>query len=114
MKDAWKDYFSFNRKQRNGIVILLLFIAILITYLFIADYFPSSSNPVNFTPFKAEIEKAGATHDGEFINTASAQAIDINSADTNVLITLPKMTSYCAGMIVRYRKNSADIIAQSN
>jgi DNA uptake protein ComE-like DNA-binding protein len=105
MKDTWKDYFSFNKRQRNGIIALLSFIAILLLYLFIADYLPSSTKPVDFSSFKAELEKSGIkssiiTGKG---NIGSSQ-IDINSADTNTLMTLPKMTSYCARMIVRYRK----------
>lgn len=81
-------------------------IAIMLIYLFIADYFPYSTKPADFSAFKAELEKAGikpsdATEKSVITNTS---AIDINSADTNILMTIPKMTSYCAGMIIRYRK----------
>ena len=105
MKDTWKDYFSFNKRQRNGIVVLASFIAILLTYLFIADYFPISNQAADFSSFKAELEKAGVKSPA--VNgkgDLSSSQIDINSADTSELMTLPKMTSYCAGMIVRYRK----------
>lgn len=105
MKDAWKDFFSFNKRQRSGIAMLLSCIALLLIYLFIADYFPASSNPVDFSSFKADLEKAGIK--SSVINEkgpVSSTQIDINSADTNLLMTLPKMTSYCAGMIVKYRK----------
>jgi competence protein ComEA len=105
MKDTWKDYFSFNKRQRTGIIVLLSLIALLLIYLFITDYFPVSSSPVDFSSFKTQLEKAGikssvTTEKGN----VSASRIAINSADTNILMTLPKMTSYCAAMIVRYRK----------
>lgn len=104
MKDTWKDYFSFNKKQRNGIVLLLSLIALLLIYLFIADYFPVSQT-IDFSSYKAELEKAGIK--SSVVNgkaTIPSSRIDINTADTNLLMTLPKMTSYCAAMIVRYRK----------
>ena len=105
MKDTWKDYFTFNKKQRNGILVLLSFIALLLIYLFIADYFPASNKPVDFTSFKTELAKAGikAPASNEKNNIA-VPFTDINSADTSLLMKLPKMTSYCARMIVGYRK----------
>jgi DNA uptake protein ComE-like DNA-binding protein len=105
MKGEWKDYFSFNKKQRNGITVIVLFIALLLVYIFMADYFPPTTKPIDFSSFKAELKNAGIKSSA--INTkenASTSQIDINSADTNVLMTLPKMTSYCAAMVVRYRK----------
>jgi len=105
MKDTWKEYFSFNKRQRNGILVLLSVITILLVYLFIADYFPPSSKPVDFSVFKSELEKAGIKASvANSNNNTHSSYIDINSADTDLLKTLPKMTSYCAGMIVRYRK----------
>jgi competence protein ComEA len=104
-KDTWKDYFSFNKRQRNGILILLLIVALLVVYLFIADYFPVSNKPIDFSPFKAELAKTGITPSSiHEKNNIRSSHIDINSADTSLLMTLPKMTSYCAGMIVKYRK----------
>jgi DNA uptake protein ComE-like DNA-binding protein len=105
MKDAWKDYFSFNKKQKNGILVLLSFITLLLLYLLIGDYFPISTQQTDFSSFKAELKKAGiesSPGNGKIISQSSQ--ININSADTNVLLALPKMTSYCAGMIVKYRK----------
>lgn len=104
MKDTWKDYFSFNKQQRNGILVLVLLIALLIIFLFISDYFPLSSKPADFSSFKTELEKSGIIHYGGFTKIAPVHLIDINSADTNQLMRLPLMSSYCAGMIVRYRK----------
>lgn len=105
MKDTWKEYFAFNKKQRNGILVLLAIIALLTVYLFISDYFPSAGKPIDFSSFKKEIQNVSAnTSSGALSNTENALKIDINSADTNALMTIPKMTSYCASMIVRYRK----------
>src|SRR6185312_9158602 len=105
MKDTWKDYFSFNKRQRNGILVLGSLIVLLLLYLSIADYFPSSANPIDFSSFKTELAKAGikSSPANQKTNTTTSH-IDINTADTNLLMTLPKMTSYCAYMIVRYRK----------
>ena len=105
MKDTWKEYFTFNKKQRNGILVLLVFIALLMAYLFMADYFPQSSKPIDFSVFKKEIQNTAiAPPSAAAVTNTNALKIDINSADTNALMTIPKMTSYCASMIVRYRK----------
>lgn len=105
MKDKWKDYFSFNKGQRNGILVLLSLIFLLVSYLFIADYFPLASKPVDFSAFKNELARAGIKPvPVNTKNNSEGSLIDINSADTTLLMSLPKMTSYCAGMIVRYRK----------
>jgi competence protein ComEA len=105
MKDTWKDYFSFNKQQRNGILVLVSLITLLIVYLFIADYFPSSAKPADFSSFKTELEKAGVKSLSSVEkNKSSTPQVDINSADTSLLMTLPKMSSYCARMIVGYRK----------
>jgi DNA uptake protein ComE-like DNA-binding protein len=105
MKDTWKDYFSFNKRQRNGILVLMSFITVMVIYLFISDYFPSSTKPLDFTPFKTELENSGIKSSSDkVVGGIATSRIDINSADTSILMTLPKMTSYCAGMIVRYRK----------
>ncbi len=105
MKDTWKEYIAFNKKQRNGILVLLSLIGILIIYLFVADYFPLGSKQVDFSSFKMEIQNAGVnTLTGNLNSAPTALKMDINSADTNALMTIPHMSSYCAGMIVRYRK----------
>lgn len=105
MKDTWKDYFSFNKKQRHGIFVLLFLIAIMLCYLFLADYFPISDKPADFTSFKKELADAGVkTMAANENGNSSSLKVDINSADTSLLMKLPGMTSYCARMIVGYRK----------
>jgi DNA uptake protein ComE-like DNA-binding protein len=105
VKDTWKEYLSFNKRQRSGLLVLLLFITAFIIYLLLSDYFPLTSKPADFTEFKSELEKAGIKISPEEVKSkVSGHLTDINSADTNTLMTLPEMTSYCAGMIVRYRK----------
>ncbi len=105
MKYSWKDYFSFNKAQRNGILVLVSLVAVLLVVLFITDYFPPSTKPVDFSAFKAELENAGInTSSSKISSRISASGIDINSADTTVLMTIKGMTPYCAGKIVKYRK----------
>ncbi len=86
-------------------MVLLAIIGTLVIYLFISDYFPATIKPQDFAAFKTELEKAGIKSSGtNFKGNNAHSSIDINSADTALLMTLPKMTSYCAGMIVKYRK----------
>lgn len=105
MKDTWKEYFTFNKRQKNGVLILISLIALLVVYLFISDNILPNSKPVDFSSFKKELQNAGINApSGTLTNKNVSFKIDINSADTNALMTIPKMTSYCASMIVRYRK----------
>ncbi len=105
MKYTWKEYFSFNKKQRNGILVLLLLNALLISYLFISDYFPPRTTSADFSSFKSELGKAGVEISSVITkNNNSSSHVDINSADTSTLMTLSKMSSYCASMLVKYRK----------
>lgn len=105
MKSTWKDYFSFNKRQRNGLLVLISLISLLIIYLIIGDYFPISDKLVDFKQFKSDIQEAGIkTPNLNANNSINTSLIEINSADTALLMTLPGMTSYCAGMLVKYRK----------
>ena len=124
-KDSWKDYFAFNRKQRNGILVLVVLISVMIIYLAISDYLPVSQKSVDFAPFKNQIKKAYSTDSSKIslshlasanshqprptdssgrASAISHQLLDLNSADTAQLIALPGMTRRCAIMIFKYGK----------
>jgi competence protein ComEA len=53
-KNFLREYFTFNRRQRNGVFILLSVILILILYLSFADSF-SSSEKIDFSKFEKDI-----------------------------------------------------------
>lgn len=58
MKQFLRDYFTFNRRERNGVFILLSIILLLILYLFLSDYFYnhfSIENKIDFSKFEKEI-----------------------------------------------------------
>jgi competence protein ComEA len=54
MKRFIRDYFTFNKRERNGVFILLSIITILIIYLNISDKF-IKTEPVDFSKFENEI-----------------------------------------------------------
>ncbi|MBI4946994.1 MAG: helix-hairpin-helix domain-containing protein [Bacteroidetes bacterium] len=54
MKNILRDYFTFNRRERNGVFVLLSIIFILILYLSFADYFFPKAK-TDFSKFEKEI-----------------------------------------------------------
>ena len=53
-KNFLRDYFTFNRRERNGVFILLSIILILVLYLSFSDYF-FSKEKIDFSKFEKEI-----------------------------------------------------------
>src|SRR6185312_10720511 len=106
---AWKDYFDFNKKQRNGIIVLLVIIMGMMAYLLVSDYLPPSPANVDLASFKADMTKVKNNKHDTVKPTAQADtsslktAIEINSADTSELIKLPGITPKLALTMVHFR-----------
>ena len=54
MKQFFRDYFTFNKRERNGVFVLITIIILLIVYLNVSDNF-YKNEPVNFSKFEQEI-----------------------------------------------------------
>ena len=59
MKGIFRDYFTFNKRERNGVFILLLIIATMVLYLNISSHFVEPEQ-VDFTAFEKEIAQFNA------------------------------------------------------
>ncbi|MBA3971095.1 MAG: helix-hairpin-helix domain-containing protein [Bacteroidetes bacterium] len=59
MKNVFRDYFTFNKRERNGVFILLSIICVLVLYLNISTHFIDPV-PVDFTDFEQEIDQFNA------------------------------------------------------
>lgn len=59
MKQFFRDYFTFNKRERNGVFILLSIICVLVLYLNISSHF-IDREPVDFTAFEKEIGQFNA------------------------------------------------------
>src|ERR1700722_6183970 len=95
----WKDYFSFNKRQRNGILVLLTLIVGMMVYLLIADYFPPSPAKLDFASFKADVSKVENSKDSIpksvsvlTNNETTSGTIELNSADSSDFMMLPQIT----------------------
>ncbi len=55
MKQFIRDYLTFNKRERNGLFVLIIIITLMIIYLGISDKFIKSEN-VDFSKFEKEIE----------------------------------------------------------
>jgi competence protein ComEA len=106
----WKEYFSFNKRQRNGILVLLTLIVGMMVYLLIADYFPPAPVKPDFASFKADVSKVESSKDSipKSIsvltnNVTTSGTIELNSADSSDFMMLPQITPKLARTIVRFR-----------
>lgn len=98
MKQAIRDYLTFNKRERNGIFVLLIIIALLITYLNVSEYFIETPK-VDFSKFEKEIDAFNALADlkkdsvliSEFSNRNEAN--NDNSLD-NVITDQPEYFNF--------------------
>lgn len=76
MKNVFRDFFTFNKRERNGVFILLSIIAALVLYLNISSNFVSQE-PVDFTKFDKEVKEFEAVIEEkrEYSNYSERQAI---------------------------------------
>ncbi len=76
MKNIFRDFFTFNKRERNGVFILLSIIAGLVLYLNISSNFVSQEK-VDFTKFDKEVKEFESMIDekSEYSNYSEKQAI---------------------------------------
>ncbi len=60
MKQFFRDYFTFNKRERNGVFVLIMIIAGLVFYLNISSHF-ISTKPVDFSAFENDIKRFNAS-----------------------------------------------------
>jgi DNA uptake protein ComE-like DNA-binding protein len=107
----WKDYFSFNKRQRNGIIVLLALIIGMMIYLIIADYFPPAKANIDFSSFKNDVAKLKPVSDSSSNvivpvkqdSTRQQTTIELNSADSSDFMALPQITPKLARTIIHFR-----------
>ncbi len=76
MKNIFRDFFTFNKRERNGVFILLSIIAALVLYLNISSNFISQES-VDFTKFDKEVKdfESSIEEKTEYSNYSEKQAI---------------------------------------
>lgn len=108
----WKDYFSFNKRQRNGILVLLFLIVMLLGSLVVMNHLPADKCNIDFSAFKKEVNAANhdsvnqsvETPEPRTIDTASGHKLNINTATLKELSKQPGINYYLAKAIVNYRE----------
>lgn len=88
-----KDYFSFNKSERNGIIILLIILILVILIPFSFPYFIKNESP-DFSSFKKEIdafeksmkqnENTGYKYDTSYAKDFDYSNIDKSTAETQL------------------------------
>jgi len=120
---AWKDYFNFNKRQRNGVIVLLGLILLAMVCLIITDFMPPSSANIDFSSFRNDMKKikfkqvdttTSTTAKNEVTENkpplAPNTVIEINSADSADLMKLPLITPKVARTMVRGYYNKSQLL----
>ncbi len=111
-----KDYFAFNKRQRNGIMVLLTIIAGMMIYLIVSDYLPPSPATEDFSAFKADMTKVkfkapDTTKQivkqtdtlGRPKKLKQLTTLELNTADSTDFEDFPLISPKVARTIVRFR-----------
>ena len=99
----WKDYFSFNKRQRNGILVLLSLIVIMLAWLAISNHISPAMGNVDVTGLKAEVTKVHTdTISNHADKTPLISSIELNKAEEGDLDANPQLAAYSKA-IIAYR-----------
>lgn len=84
MKQFIRDYLTFNKRERNGLFVLLTIIILLIIYLNVSDKFINPEK-VDFTKFEKEIElfNASVQHINDSLKTESKNKYPYSQPTSN-------------------------------
>jgi competence ComEA-like helix-hairpin-helix protein len=108
----WKDYYSFNKRQRKGILVLLFLIVLMLGSLIILNHLSADGPKIDFSAFKKEINKARhdsvdhnvTTTEAANKDTSSVNKVNVNAATIKELSRQPGINYYLAKAIVNYRE----------
>ncbi|NCC87557.1 MAG: helix-hairpin-helix domain-containing protein [Clostridia bacterium] len=100
MKGFIKEYFNFSKRERNGIIVLILILAIVVTVRVVVNSVEQNKR-VDFTEFENDIDKFIAYQTPDFSKAPSR--FDPNTADANQLLTLGLSAKTVNG-ILQYRE----------
>jgi DNA uptake protein ComE-like DNA-binding protein len=95
---AIKEYFNYSKHERRGIFVLLTIIMLIIGYNRLIPVFTANPSP-DYGAFKQELEQFLAARE----SMLQSRMVEINTADTAALISLPGIGPYFARRIIKYR-----------
>lgn len=110
----FKNYFTFSRSERNGIILILILIVLIIVATKLIPK-PEENNQENFAALKREvdslfIEDVSASEKSSSPKSTSGskaraqeQTIELNSSDSAELTKLPGIGPVFASRIIKYR-----------
>ena len=81
MKQFFRDYFTFNKRERNGVFVLLTIIILLIVYLNVSENF-YKKDPVDFSKFEKEMAALEQQNNSTFSKYENAESPTIESEIT--------------------------------
>ena len=102
-----KKYFTFSKKDRNGIIVLVILILFAILTGIIVDYIPSS-NQVDYSEFEKALNKWEQTEAGDFRNNQSLFPFNPNTISETSLDSL-LLPEYVKRNLINYRKAGGKI-----
>jgi competence ComEA-like helix-hairpin-helix protein len=105
---SWKDYLYFTKAEKRAIIVLLLLIVIVGTAYILTqpteavEAVPDTELMAEFEKFKSELKDKPSAYPQKL---KEGQTIEINSADTSTLKTIPGIGPAYASRIIKYRNS---------
>ena len=105
---SWKDYLYFTKAEKRAVIVLLLLIVIAgVAYILTqppkaVDAAPDTELIAEFEKFKSDLKDKPSSYPQKL---KEGQTIEINSADTSSLKTIPGIGSAYASRIIKYRNS---------
>jgi DNA uptake protein ComE-like DNA-binding protein len=124
MKSTIKNYLSITKKEWNGMVVLIILIALILAAPYVYQLFGKDSiiNPKDFNNALAVLDKAKKSHGSDYpANTArlykkapAGEVIERNTADSAKLTTLHGIGPSFARHIINYRNRLGGFYRKDN
>lgn len=94
---SWKNYFYFDRRDKNAILLLLVLIVVsILVYIYVHNH--SVSSPIVYDEYSLKMDSVKSS------KLAVGEVLDLNLSDTTTLKRVPGIGSSYAVRIVKYRE----------
>ncbi|NDV70055.1 helix-hairpin-helix domain-containing protein [Dysgonomonas sp. 25] len=107
----WKDYFSFDRRDRTAIILLLLILVLVLVLVAVSDKEKNTVSPEKEAAYRTRFDSLQGSQpekpvfDSYPTKLREGETIEINTADTTLLKQIPGIGSSYSRRIVNYRNS---------
>jgi DNA uptake protein ComE-like DNA-binding protein len=103
IKDFFRNWFGYSRRERRSTIILLIIIMILLglRYIIPAQNISFKEIPIDFR--ESNIDSTQVVEEAEIVSNRKQSLINLNSCDSAALVVLPGIGPVLSSRIIKYR-----------